>query len=171
MQSLGYGMAMSLLGSAAANACNILAPQALPVLEAEDNPSFEVFLRLSQWVTCRPELDENVARAHFKVFQNEPWGKEHISRCFLKVKAAVETNAVQVSVPKMLKDEAFDGGEAWFIGHLLTTWYLGAYYHERTEPIRVTYEGALMWDAVADIAGIPGISGGEPDFWAENSHE
>lgn len=170
MIGAGYGIALALL-NAGLRAGTALALDkstfaGLPGTPAPDNPSFDVFYHLSRMLTCRDKLDDAVARKMFALFQEEPWGKQHISRCYTKIKTALQDRADRVTMPDLISEAIFDEGEAWFAGHLLMTWYLGAYYHERTEPIRVTWEGALMWDAVDDITGIPGVSGGEPDFWA-----
>ena len=54
--------------------------------------------------------------------------------------------------------------EKWFLHHIITTWYLGIYYHDkRTE--RVLYEDALMWDAVSDMVPAAGFSTGEYGYW------
>ena len=166
MIGVGAGLALMLLTSGQATAATVLLQKPLPDVPDPDNPSFEVFHRLSLWVTCRGELDEELSHRVYKIFQEEPWGKQHISRSFLGLKEALTTASPQATIPQLIRDKVLGEGETWFVSHLLMTWYLGVYYHERTEPLRVTHTGALMWDAIEDITGVPGLTGGETGFWA-----
>ena len=108
-------------------------------------PSLEVFAALCSMVTLHDKLDPTALAHMYALFMDEPWAPEHISHTYLKL-AAKLNNAPA---------EPFDEGEAWFISHLLTTWYLGIYYHEQRPTQRVLYEKALMFEAVKDIVPVP----------------
>jgi hypothetical protein len=164
--SMGSGLAVLLLSSGKALSAATLFSGPYPDVSDVDNPSFEVFYRLSQWVTCEEKLDLDIAKKLYKIFQKEPWGKQHISRSYLALKAALSTTKDKTLIPTLIRDKALGEGESWFVSHLLITWYLGAYYHESTGPIRVTHDGALMWGAVNDITAVPGVAHGFDEFWA-----
>jgi len=107
-------------------------------------PSFSLFFALSQLVTQRRHLDASVAQRLYPLFREEPWGSQHMLSSYAQLCRAAAT-----------KPDIRDGkdglgkAESWFTTHLLTTWYLGVYYHERMPPRRVAYSEALMFDAVA----------------------
>jgi hypothetical protein len=119
----------------------------LPQAGAADSPSFEVFLALSCLVTVRPKLDEAVARRMYPLFLEEPWGAHHIHSTYSQLLLILEQHADQPGA-KPISSGALGKGQAWFAGHLLTTWYLGVYYHERIPPMRVAHAEALMFDVV-----------------------
>ena len=116
----------------------------LPEAGSAESPSFAVFLALSQRVTLRPQLDKAAARRLYPLFLDEPWGAHHIHSTYTQLRAALQTPATACPAPS----GALGKGQAWFAYHLLTTWYLGIYYHERMPPVRVAYAEALMFDAV-----------------------
>lgn len=138
----------------------------LPRIDDPENPSFDVFYRLSQWVTCRPDLSREDSRILYPVFMKEPWGTKHISTAFAEIRDALTGRTPPPALPEIITSGALGEGEAWFVKHLLTTWYLGIYYHE-TGDRRLLYEGALMFEAIADTHPIPGFSDREYGFWAE----
>lgn len=117
----------------------------LPAPDATDTPSFEVFLALSQLVTLRRQLDVSIARRMYPLFLDEPLGRQHIRSTYAQLSSLATTTNPDGRDPKAMLGK----GEAWFASHLLTTWYLGVYYHERMPPHRVAYAEALMFDAVA----------------------
>lgn len=161
LKSIGCGIAASLLNAGQALACKALFSCPAPDIADKSNPSFDIFYRLSQWVTCREELDLDIARKFYDVLQNEPWGKEHISRTYLKIREAAETRKGETNVPQLMQDKTLDETETWFVSHLLTTYYLGVYYHEEREDTRLFYEEALMHDAIEGLAPIR-LSGSTP---------
>lgn len=140
----------------------------LPEVKIDDlkNPSLAVFIRLSQWITCRQELSMEVAEKIFPLIQAEPWGKEHLVSTYQKIKTSFDQQGGQESVPAMIEAGVLGKGETWFVSHLLTTWYLGIYYHESREPVRVAFEDALVWQAFTDWKSAPGFSSLEPGHWA-----
>lgn len=131
------------IGAAAAESA---LPLKLPEAKPAEAPSFAVFLALSQLVTLRPQLDESVARRMYPLFLDEPWGAHHIHSTYSQLLGLIELGAAQPK-PADPRDK-LGKGQAWFATHLLTTWYLGIYYHERTPPLRVSYTEALMYDQV-----------------------
>lgn len=120
----------------------------LPDIDAADAASFSLFLALSQLVTLRPLLDEQVARRMHSLFLDEPWGPHHIQSTYAQLVEAMEQAGGCSKPCPSAANIALGKGQAWFAGHLLTTWYLGIYYHERLPPVRVAYAEALMFDAV-----------------------
>lgn len=123
----------------------------LPEPGSAEAPLFEVFLALSQLVTLRPHLDEMLARRMYPLFLDEPWGAHHIHSTYAQLLGLIELSDGQLKpLPPLLKD-GLGKGQAWFAGHLLTTWYLGIYYHARMPPMRVAYAEALMFDAVSPM--------------------
>ena len=58
-------------------------------------------------------------------------------------------------------------GQAWFTSHLLSTWYLGIYYHEQRPTRRVAYETALMFDAIRGRLPIPFVEATGFGVWSE----
>lgn len=112
----------------------------------------EVFSALSSIITLRDNLDKQTTERMYKVFMDEPWGPNYILRLYNKLSVAIGNKK---RLP--LKDPAWqlDDGEKWFAGHLLTTWYLGIYYHEKRPTQRITFEHALMFDSVRDSIPIP----------------
>lgn len=114
-------------------------------------PSFEVFYALSQLVTLRTHLDESLARRMYPLFLEEPWGAHHIHSTYSQLLDMFETPDGQQKPVPARSSAGLGKGQAWFADHLLTTWYLGIYYHERMPPMRVAYTEALMFDAVASV--------------------
>jgi Membrane bound FAD containing D-sorbitol dehydrogenase len=113
-------------------------------------PSYEVFLALSRIVLMRSKLDEAIARKLFDVFSDEPWGLKHIGHAYAVLRnEVVAANNRKQDGPAPLS--RLGEGEQWFVGHLVTTWYLGIYYHEQRPTQRITYAGALMFDAVTGL--------------------
>ena len=124
-------------------------------LAGEEKATLEVFSALSTMITLRDNLDTETTKRMYKVFMDEPWGPDHILRLHKKISTAIAAGADRKELP--LKDEKWqlEDGEKWFAGHLLTTWYLGVYYHEKRPTQRVAYETALMFDALRGVIPIP----------------
>jgi len=167
--ALGLAVASVLLGTGGpggleARTHRILAFPA-PDVDPED-PSFEVFYRLSQLVAGRDELDMAAARKLYPVFMQEPWGPKHIATAFTEIYDVLTNAEGPLSVAAIVRDGQIGEGETWFVSHLLTTWYLGIYYHEaRVE--RLLYEDALMWERVGAWKVIPGIPSETSRQWMD----
>ncbi|MFT6490712.1 MAG: hypothetical protein ACJAXQ_001495 [Parvibaculaceae bacterium] len=123
---------------------------------------FNTFKALSQIVTFRSDLHEPTLETIYRVFHDEPWMAEHTLTSYEQLKPFINQEIAPTSNPKLALGE----GQKWFTEHLLTTWYLGIYYHDRTQPIRVAYEHALMFDAIKETQPIPLIDATGPRGWS-----
>jgi hypothetical protein len=141
-------------GSVFASYLQAFAADGTPVrVAAAENPSaFEIFAAVSAFVTLRDDLDAETMRRMHTVFLDEPWGREHLEGIFQKVSSAISDKERKASSDKSW---GFTEGESWFTGHLLTTWYLGIYYHEQRPTRRVAYEHALVFSAVKGLLPVP----------------
>jgi hypothetical protein len=136
---------------------------ALPAGGAKE-ATLEVFTALSAIVTLHDDLDSDAAARMHKIFMDEPWGPDHIVRSYNKLRAALGNKSRAVlTEPSWQLDE----GERWFVGHLLTTWYLGIYYHNERPTQRVTYEHALMFAPVRGVIPIPFFENTPFGEWAD----
>lgn len=90
----------------------------------------------------------------YKVFMDEPWAPEHINGLHKKIARALGEGSKKRA---SLKDPSlkFTDGEVWFAEHLLTTWYLGIYYHQERPTQRILYETALEFSATKGVMPIP----------------
>ncbi|MBI2509061.1 MAG: hypothetical protein HYV99_03530 [Betaproteobacteria bacterium] len=161
---LGAALATSAARSALAAETARLLSRTLPELNDPARPSFDVFYALSQLVTCRSRLDRKAAEKLYPLFMEEPWGPKHIATAYEGLTKALTKAPGACSAPELIASGALGKGETWFCTHLLITWYLGIYYHER-KTVRVLYEDALMQDPVRNLTTIPGLTGGEPGYW------
>ena len=128
-------------------------------------PSYEQFLALSKIVTCHESLDDEVAQKMFAVFMDEPWGPEHIKSTYRALHTATVAQAGKQEMPELLEGVTLTKGERWFVSHLLTTWYVGVYYHEERPDQRITFEGALMYEVLQNSL-FPWFSGERvPAYW------
>ncbi len=123
------------------------------------NLNVKIFEDLSKMVTLQKHLDADTVADMYKVFISEPWGKEHIISLYNKL-------VQNFSNPNSQKIKLNDG-EKWFTNHLLTTWYLGVYYHQERPTKRITYEFALQHQLINDIIPIPFIEAGGFNSWEE----
>ncbi|MDD2776991.1 MAG: sugar dehydrogenase complex small subunit [Gallionella sp.] len=125
------------------------------------------FLQLSTILTGYALLDKDTARLILIHIRTEPWGKEHIAQVSAKVLPSSPDNTGSTTRRQRLDMTKFSEGERWFIGHLMTTWFTGVYYHQSGNHV-ISYHNALMHAAIQDIRPIPGYSeGGAFGFWAE----
>lgn len=125
-------------------------------------PSPDAFRDLSAFVTLRDDLPPRALADMYKVFMDEPWGPEHMTGLLGKIKKGLKNRP-------SLKDKSWDfsEGESWFAGHLLTTWYLGVYYHQERPTQRILYEDALMFKPLAGLIPVPFIEPIGYGAWAE----
>lgn len=143
-----------------------LAQKPIIHLNTIKTPTFEIFYHLSQLICARETLDQTGARKMYRLFQSEPWGGKHIVTAYKEIFTQISKNKAEKSVAELITEGALGEGETWFVSHVLTTWYLGIYYHESREPERVLFEDALMWDTLKGYIYPPGFSEGEPGYWA-----
>ena len=127
-----------------------------------NNPSFTIFSELCAIVTLRNNLDNETMRRIYELFIAEPWGAQNIGKLYDKIsQQSANKESAQI----------IDDGEKWFLSHLLTTLYLGIYYHENQPPQRVAHETALMYDAVKNILPIPFIEATSFGRWSNPPKE
>ena len=127
----------------------------LPEVDATGDVSFALFHALSRIVTLREHLDEDVARRMYPLFLAEPWGVHHIRSTYAQLLAVLNLPAANRGPNHPATNTQLGNAQAWFASHVLTTWYLGVYYHERTAPIRVMHSEALMFDAAGSTLPRP----------------
>jgi hypothetical protein len=131
-------------------------------------PSYEQFLALNKIVTVKENLDDEVAQKMFKVFMDEPWGPEHIKSTYRALHASTLASAGNQEMPILMEGVKLTKGERWFVSHLLTTWYVGVYYHEERPNQRITFDGALMYESLQGTI-YPWFSGERtPGYWIES---
>lgn len=157
------------LSSVAAPYLNIFADDSsnlkLPKLKriSLNNLDITAFKELSKIVTLQRNLDDETVKNMYEVFISEPWGKEHIVGLYNKL----INNLTAHQTAHNIKKEEFSDGEKWFTNHLLTTWYLGVYYHQDRPTKRITYEFALMYQTTNDLVPIPFTEATGFGNWAE----
>lgn len=129
----------------------------IAVAQTAGAPSPETFASLCALVTTHDNLDSGTMSAMYKVFMAEPWGPEHMAGLYAKLTAALKGG----------KPATLTQGEAWFARHLLSTWYLGIYYHEERPVQRITYEHALMFRVLQGKLPVPYLEATGFGKWAE----
>ncbi|KAB7613486.1 hypothetical protein F9L33_12905 [Amylibacter sp. SFDW26] len=137
-----------------------------PSLNDPEHPSFDVFYHLSQLICCRENLDKDGAQTMYLLMQQEPWGKKHISTAYTEIKNGLENRQSDASIADLVEAKEIGDGEAWFVSHILSTWYTGIYFHEAQPKQRILYDAALMWDVVGNYIAPPGTRILEPGSWA-----
>ncbi len=95
-------------------------------------------------------------RLWMTLVRDEPWGAENLKRVL---------SAMKPDVPVMPAPASLDPAGRWYLGHVLTTLVTGIYYHERGN-IAVTWDGALMYQWLADIRPIPGSCHSDFGDWS-----
>jgi hypothetical protein len=130
-------------------------------------PSFDVFLALSQIVLVRSRLNTDAARKLHKVFVDEPWGPKHIGHAYAVLRDELARQYRNRGARGQVSFSRLQEGERWFVGHLVTTWYLGVYYHEQRQTQRLLYEDALMFDTIRGVLPIPFLENVGFGAWAD----
>jgi hypothetical protein len=126
----------------------------LPQLANRSAPTFETFMALSSILLMRSDLDLQAARRYFELFMAEPWGPKHIGTAYALLRNAVLARA-QRGGREAVEQAALPAGERWFISHVVTTWYIGVYYHPERPTEWITLHGAVMYDAAGAIVPKP----------------
>jgi Membrane bound FAD containing D-sorbitol dehydrogenase len=119
----------------------------LPPAERSTAPSFEIFLALSRIVLIQDDLDETAARQMYDLFMAEPWGPKHIGTAYAALRETFIKRG-QRGGQEMIAQTPLPDGERWFISHLVTTWYVGVYYHPERPTKWITLHGAMIYRAV-----------------------
>lgn len=127
--------------------------------------NLDEFIKLTELITGTTSIDRETARNILACFQAEPWGKEHLGQIAKKLLPRYATELLPDSRNQLLDPLRFESGERWFMGHFLTTWFTGIYYHQVSRV--VTYEHALMFETLSDVRPSPGLCAGEFGFWAK----
>lgn len=135
-----------------------------------DGATLQEFAALCKAVTLRDDLPQEALEKMYAVFKDEPWMTEHVTGLNDKIRKGLKESAGRR--PPM-KDPAwkFSEGEKWFASHLLTTWYLGIYYHEQRPTQRVLFEDALMFDPVRGTLPVTYLEPTGFGNWAEPPEE
>jgi hypothetical protein len=102
----------------------------------------------------------------YDVFMQEPWGPKHVGHAYALLREAI-LKAGSSGGREPVSFSALQSGERWFISHLVTTWYLGIYYHEQRPTRRITLIGALMYEAARGIAPTPYFESVGFGAWSE----
>ena len=118
--------------------------------------SYKAFAEYVEKILNFEPLNVDMTKRVYQLLQGEPWGMSHLQRVVGK---SSERN-------KGIVLAQLDEGEHWFLGHLLTTWVTGIYYHDK-ENVVVSYEHALMHEALKEIRPVPGLSTETFGFWHE----
>lgn len=124
---------------------------------------FDDFIRLSEFLTGTVHLDRHEGRKIYDLILAEPWGREHLAQIRAKLGDAPENKPPPSARHRLLDPKRFGDGECWFIGHLLTTWFTGVYYHAVGNR-SVTYVHALKFAALEDVRPVPTTCGGGRPF-------
>jgi Membrane bound FAD containing D-sorbitol dehydrogenase len=130
-------------------------------------PEFDEFLALSQIVLMRSNLDKAGARKLYDVFVEEPWGPKHIGHAYAVLRRELAQTRRHGGAVGPLSLSRLEDGERWFVKHLLTTWYLGVYYHAERPTQRLLYDEALMFDAIRGVIPVPFLEATGFGAWAE----
>jgi hypothetical protein len=108
-------------------------------------PQFERFMDLSRSLTGREQLDPLVGRLFFD--------------------ALSESHGSAAVVERLLSDPLVEDVEAAALERrIVEQWYTGVY-RSGGAAQRATYQGALMWQAMA-LRAAPGECQGELGFWS-----
>lgn len=137
-----------------------------PGSAAPVSEDLDAFIGLSAVATGVSMLDRETARLILEHIRSEPWGKEHLAQIAAKMMPAVSGSPLPASRQQLLDPLRYTEGERWFIGHLLTTWFTGIYYHQTGNHV-IAYRDALMHVALQDVRSIPGHCEGRFGFWSD----
>lgn len=123
----------------------------------EASDPFGQFTALSRMITLRTTaLEQETAKRIYALIMDEPWGPQHLADCYTKLRRRLDGHHATLTE-----------GEQWFLSHLLTTWYLGVYYHEQRGTRRVTYRHALMWNSVGEDVPLLYHQRTRPEDWGK----
>jgi hypothetical protein len=126
----------------------------LPAAGGSEASSFEIFLALSRIVLIQADLDRAVARQMYDLFIAEPYGGKHIATAYAALRASFLALG-QHGGADTVAQAKLPYGETWFISHLVTTWYVGVYYHPERPTHWITLGGAMMYRAARGLVPKP----------------
>jgi hypothetical protein len=116
----------------------------LPAAGGANGASFEVFIALSQIVLIETDLDRAVARRLYDLFMAEPYGPKHIATCYAGLRETFSKRGERGGQDTFAHTK-LAYGETWFISHLVTTWYVGVYYHPERPTQWIMLQEAMMY--------------------------
>ena len=137
---------LNLMGAATATALLTRAD----LLCAEARTPLDSFMTASQAITGRSTLDRTIGTRFLAALEAANPG---FSSVLSNLAAALETNVL-------------DAAQQGTVLAIMKAWYTGMV--GRTV---VTFEKALMFEAVADVLPVRSYCGGKPNFWAENPNK
>lgn len=126
----------------------------LPAAGGSNGASFEVFIALSQIVLIETDLDRVVARQLYDLFMAEPYGSKHISTCYAGLRETFSKRGERGGKDTVAQTK-LAYGETWFISHLVTTWYVGAYYHPERPTQWIMLQEAMMYRSARELIPKP----------------
>ena len=139
----------------------------ITVIGGDGKPTLEIFAFLSTIVTLRDDLNPVMMKRMYDIFLDEPWGADHMLRCYRKIaKALPRKGSAAKRLPLQNSSWQFDKGEKWFLSHLLRTWYTGIYSNEERPSQTVSYEHALMFAVTKGCVPIPFLDATGFGKWA-----
>jgi len=132
-----------------------------PLFASEITPqktelSLQSFYQISEQILSYEQLNVDISKSLYHIFQQEPWAQTHLQNIASKLSLEKQNN---LSLSKLSADET------WFLQHFLTTWITGIYYHTSGNKF-ISYKDALMHSSLQDIRPIPGLSSQDFGFWS-----
>lgn len=122
----------------------------LPPAGMARSASSEVFFALSQIVLMEADLDRGLAQRLHELFSAEPWGPQHVASCYSALRATFLARGRRGGQQAIAR-ATLSSGESWFISHLVTTWFVGIYYHAERPVSWLTLHDAMMYRPVRDL--------------------
>jgi len=116
--------------------------------------TFDIFVALSQIVLIEADPDRALARQLYDLFLKEPYGPKHIASAYAALRAAFMARGKRGGQATVAQAQ-LPHGERWFISHVVTTWYVGVYYHPDRLTKWITRHGAMMYRGVRDLVPRP----------------
>jgi|UPI0003645E6C hypothetical protein len=132
------------------------------ILQGTESVTLQQFVALSKRLTKQDNIDGKTAYFIFSHLHQEAWGDEHLQRLITKLSAEGANQRLDFTV---LNEE-----EMWFLGHVLTTWLTGLYFHEDGNAT-VTYRHALMHESLLDLRPMPCDCSQSFGFWQKKPEE
>lgn len=135
---------------------------------AATEPLPALFYRLSQSALGRRALPRGFAERLLPHVLKEAWAEKHI-RTALSIIDDESGGGPEGPdrVAKLFAAGRLRDGEAWFVRHLVTTYYAGIYYYEGVSPVQLGGHDALIWDVLDGLITRPGQPGLVAGYWAE----
>ena len=127
----------------------------------ESATEFEKFMALCKQVIATDSLDEETGKNIMQVLKQEKWGADHLRRVLQKFEIAEKRELSPSDALASLNE-----GEQWFVGHVLTTWITGIYFHLSGNKV-ISYKHALMYESFRDIYPEPYLCDSHFGYWQQ----